>query len=149
MKKSEQIFITNQSLRHEGVILIYLFGSYASGFAHKESDVDIAVYLDGNIAPEEYFAKSLSLPKYFSKLYPGRIISITVLNQASALLKHEVLKNGKLLAELEEGARATFQIEAVKDYEDTRHLRQIQAFYLSKRISEGRFAKPCPDFRRI
>ncbi len=123
-----------QALQREGVLLAYLFGSEASGYTHRESDVDIAVLLDDKISPEYYFDKSLALPEYFAGLYPKRIISVVILNEAPPLLKHEVLRNGILLVNLDDDARVRFHVQTVRDYEDTKYLRQVQSYYLHRRL---------------
>lgn len=41
-----------ESRRPAGVISAYLFGSQATGTAHRESDVDVAVVVDREVLPE-------------------------------------------------------------------------------------------------
>lgn len=109
----------------ENVLAAFLFGSYARDLTHRESDIDIAVYLrpnDNNIEYEE------------EKQYPGedelwseieKIIEIktdmVVLNRASSTLADSIIKNGKLLMMKDSKSFARFSNtinEAAEYYRD-------------------------------
>lgn len=125
-----------KKLKKEGVVLAYLFGSQVSGFTHRESDVDIAVLLKKEIEPQKYFDKSLKLERLFKEIYPQKERQVTILNEASSFLKHEVIKNSELIFCADEKERIKFHMDTIHSYEDTRPLREIQYFYLKKRIKE-------------
>lgn len=132
-RSKKNIFLKNH------IILSYLYGSEATGFKHRESDVDIAVLLDEKIKKEKYFEKSLELPELFEKLFPNKQIHILILNQATPLLKHQVLKEGKFIFYSDKEKMLKFNLEAVHLWEDTKHLREIQWDYLKERIKQGTF----------
>jgi len=114
-QKSHNLKSINYSLKKQGVILAYLFGSQAKGFTHKDSDVDIAVLFDKKINTEKYFDKSLKLTDVFEELFPGKERVITVLNEAPPLLKQEVLSGGKLLYSIDEDQKTKFYINTIEN----------------------------------
>lgn len=123
------------------IILVYLFGSEATGFKHRESDLDIAILLDKKVRKDKYFEKTLEFPELFRKIFPNKQIHILILNEATPLLKHQVLKEGKLIFSKNEEETIKFNLETVHLWEDTKHLREIQWEYLKKRIKQGKFGE--------
>lgn len=128
-----------QKLNKNGVSLAFLFGSQAKGFTHNNSDVDIAVLLDEKIKPKKYFDKSIELADLFKDLYPNKERQVVILNQATPLLKHEVLAGGKLLFSESDDDFIKFNLQAVHQYEDTKPIRELQYFYLQERINKNNF----------
>lgn len=41
-------------MRYENIIFAYIFGSYVKGNLKKDSDIDIAIYLNKSIDPMTY-----------------------------------------------------------------------------------------------
>jgi len=66
-------------------------------------------------------------------------VDLVVLNKASPLLAHEVVRNGKLVFCRDPDRRVAFETDAFRRYVDTEPLRRIQAQYLERRIAEGKF----------
>lgn len=131
--------IIQQKFKDNNVLLAFLFGSQAKGYSHKESDVDIAVLLDEKVSPDQYFDKSIELVSLFKDLYPGKEKQISILNQATPLLKHEVLAGGKLLYAVNSDELAKFNLPAVRHYEDTKPIRELQYYYLKEKIKNNDF----------
>lgn len=123
------------------IILSYLYGSEATGFKHKESDVDIAVFLDEKINKEKYFKKTLEFSEIFEKIFPKKQIHILILNQATPLLKHQVLKEGQPIFWKNNEEMLKFNLEAVHLWEDTKPIRAMEWHDLKKRIREGKFGE--------
>ncbi len=61
-----------------------------------------------------------------------------ILNRATPVLAHEVAQHGRMLYEAEPGARADFQVAALRRYVDTEPLRRIQNRAFLKRIEAYR-----------
>ena len=130
---------TKEKLKKEGVILVYLHGSQVTGFVNEKSDVDIAILLSKKVNSSRYFKKSLKLPELFTPYFPKHLIHVSILNQASPLFKYTVFKNGELLYEKNKASRITFELHALQEYEDTKHLRDINYYYLRQRIKNNQF----------
>ncbi|MCJ7753076.1 MAG: nucleotidyltransferase domain-containing protein, partial [Thermoanaerobaculales bacterium] len=76
---------------------VYLFGSYADGRAHRESDIDIGVLLNRDILPtsKERFQASLRLGTMMgAALFVDRV-DLVVLNDAPPLIGRRIVTDGR------------------------------------------------------
>jgi predicted nucleotidyltransferase len=104
---------------HELIRVAYLFGSQATGTAHPRSDVDVAVLLDSKADP----LFDLKLADTLSATL-GKPVDIVVLNQASPILQHEVVRDGVRLFEASAMERRLFELKAFRDYVDAVYFQQ-------------------------
>mgnify|MGYP000916195279 CR=1 FL=1 len=119
----------------KAVAFAYLFGSRAKGDAGKSSDIDIAVYLK---AGTDDFQYRLKLAEQIAKDIGKQEVDLVVLNRATPLLRHQIVKTGVVVKESRED-RVDFETRCLQEYLDTRHLRDTQLSYLRKQIREGTF----------
>ncbi len=126
--------------RH-GVVLAYLYGSQARGQAGSLSDVDIAVLFPAEMASDERLKRLLAVMGEFMDIFKRDDVFVADLADATPLLRHQVYKEGQLLYCADEWLRVKFLTEALRDYEDTRPLRQIQHQYLLESIANGTFGR--------
>ena len=122
----------------------YLFGSRARGQAGPLSDTDIAVYLDGRIKLGDY---RLNLMEKLAKILKSDNLDLVVLNQAPPLLRHEIIKYGRLLKE-DASRRIPFEAEAIRECLDTAYLRQVQRAALVENTRKGNAFGPQRPRRR-
>jgi predicted nucleotidyltransferase len=122
----------------------YLFGSRARGQAGPLSDTDVAVYLDRRIKLGNY---RLTLMEKLAKILKSDHLDLVVLNQAPPLLRHEIIKYGRLLKD-DASRRIPFEAEAIRDCLDTAYLRQGQRAALVENIREGTTFGPQRSRRR-
>lgn len=95
---------------------VYLFGSQAKGEASVNSDIDIAVLLD-----ENHIEKSgeIKIELYENLIKKGLDnIDLVILNQASALLKYEVVKENYLIYQKNDFDAASYQSLTIRKYLD-------------------------------
>ena len=102
----------------------YLFGSRASGRENNRSDIDIAILKDGAVdnASHPYGYPANVLTELFKLLRTDQV-DLAILNSAPPLLRHRVLRFGKLIYCTDETARVRFQVKTMRDYCDSRRLR--------------------------
>lgn len=105
----------------ERIIVAYLFGSKARGSHTPESDTDIAVLLSE--APEEMLEYYLDLADRISKAMVESV-DLVILNNASPILKHQVIKHGKLLYSRDLTSRVEFEAKSEKEYLDFKRRRE-------------------------
>lgn len=79
----------------EEVLEAYLFGSQASGRAQPHSDIDVAVYIDEQRAPESAYGYAAELTAVLMSALGTNAVDLVVLNRASPLLYHRVLRDGE------------------------------------------------------
>jgi predicted nucleotidyltransferase len=140
-QKLEQLFATH------GVVLAYLFGSQAEGKAGPLSDVDVAVLLGPQVGRGRWFNVQLDLIGELMSLFHRNDVDVVILNQATPVIAHEVVRSGQVLYEAEPGTRVDFEIAALRRYVDTEPLRQLQDRRLLERVEEYRLAFRSSTFR--
>src|SRR4030042_1799858 len=122
----------------------YLFGSRARGQAGPLSDTDIAVYLDRRIKQGDY---RLKLMEKLTKFLKNDNLDLVILNQAPPLLRHEIVKYGRLLKD-DASRRIPFEAEVIRECLDTAYLRQVQRAALGENIRKGNAFGPQKPRRR-
>ncbi|MCR4407963.1 MAG: nucleotidyltransferase domain-containing protein [Anaerolineae bacterium] len=116
------------------IVAAYLFGSRATGRAREESDVDVAVLLDEEDSVAR-FERRLQLMTEMSDVC-GREADVIVLNDASPILQHQVLKHGRLLYERDRRARIEFEVRAGQIYADLKPMYDFHTRDLMQKIKE-------------
>ena len=79
------------------VLAAYLFGSYAAGRAHRESDVDIALLLDRSThaTPRSRFEARLRLIAELAHALHRNDVDVVILNDAPPTLARAILTKGR------------------------------------------------------
>lgn len=103
----------------EGLRLVLLFGSVASGRECQESDIDLGFLFDKPI-------DILGLTNRVIRLLRTDRVDVIDLSRASPLLKHSAIRMGKALFEKSPGLFNTFQSLTFRVYVDTKKLRDAQ-----------------------
>ena len=78
----------------EEILEAYLFGSHARGQAQPHSDVDVAVYVDEARAHDGAWGYQSQLTTDLMVALGTNDVDVVVLNRASILLYHRVLRDG-------------------------------------------------------
>ncbi len=124
------------------VVAAYLFGSVAEGRAGKLSDIDVGILVEESlIRPVRYGYRAHVLTDLMGRLHTNEV-DLVVLNKASPLLAHEVIRPGHVIFCRNQNQRVAFETASFNKYVDTEPLRRIQAQYLDRRIAEGKFGLP-------
>jgi predicted nucleotidyltransferase len=116
---------TQEALRKYGVRVAYLFGSYAKKAALPTSDIDIAVLFGEEIDRSQYLELSALLTAELMKILKRNDVDVVVLNTAFPLLRYKVFADGEIIFSESEKDRVRFEVKAMRDYFDTKPLRNI------------------------
>jgi len=116
----------------KGVVLAYLFGSYAEGTATPKSDLDIAVLVEGGDLYESYRELFLAVREALGTERFNRLL----LNGAPLSLKFEVVSHGRLIYCRDEDALNEFEMDVIRKYQDTAYLRAVQDEYRKERAKQ-------------
>ncbi|HLV98157.1 MAG TPA: HepT-like ribonuclease domain-containing protein [Ktedonobacterales bacterium] len=129
----------NQLFTQSNVSAAYLAGSLAgrATFGHL-TDVDIAILLMEQIGSDQFLDYQLYLFSELTKRLESDTIDVVILNQASLLLKLQVIKYGQILYCRDEKKRVAFETRAVMDYLDFKRLDEIQHDALARRLHTTR-----------
>jgi uncharacterized protein YutE (UPF0331/DUF86 family)/predicted nucleotidyltransferase len=125
----------NQLFTQSPVNTAYLAGTLSSrtAFGHL-TDVDIAILLMEQIKSDQFLDYQLYFFSELAKRLESDNIDVVILNQASLLLKLQVIKYGQILFSRDEKRRISFETKAVMDYLDFKKLDEIQNQALSRRL---------------
>jgi len=144
-----------QALKDDrSVRLAWLHGSRARGTARPESDIDVAVLLDDDHAANPTAIKDSiwRLAGALGREVPSDRLDLVLLNDAPALLRHRVVRDGVLLFARSEPERVRFVLRTIREYQDleprlrehTRH----RVRRLKERRESGRFGDILASARR-
>jgi predicted nucleotidyltransferase len=130
------------SLEPRGEILeAYLFGSTATGSAQAHSDIDVAVYLGEPRPPAAPFGYAADLAATLMRALGAPRVDVVILNDASPLLYHRVLRDGIRILARDLRATTTREGRALSRYCDyVPQLAKIEAAHRA-RIDAGQFGR--------
>lgn len=111
------------------LLLALLFGSGASGKAHRRSDIDLA-FLFGT--PVDI----LMLTNRVIKLLHADTVDVVDLRRASPLIRFSAVKNSRVLYERKPGTFNEFYSLVFRMYVDTKKLRDAQEIYIKNSLKE-------------
>lgn len=107
------------------VKLIYVFGSYAKGTNIENSDLDIALYLEGEA---DGFIK-LDILYDLVGILNRDDIDLVILNNVDEVLKFQIIKYGKIIYMEDLYSKVIFESRVMAEYMDKEHFRKIQTQY--------------------
>jgi uncharacterized protein YutE (UPF0331/DUF86 family)/predicted nucleotidyltransferase len=125
----------NQLFAQSPVNAAYLAGSLSgrTSFGHL-TDVDIAILLMEQIKSDQFLDYQIYFFSELAKRLESDSIDVMILNQASLLLKLQVIKYGQILFSRDEKQRVSFETKAVMDYLDFKKFDDMQNQALSRRL---------------
>lgn len=103
----------NILIKHENIIFAYIFGSFVQEKLKRDSDIDVAIYLDKNIEAETYLEIKMDLMEACN-----REIDLIILNDAIPLLKYEIYRNHILLFTKDKILESNFKVKTLFEYND-------------------------------
>ena len=117
------------------ICALYLFGSQATGKQGPLSDVDVAVLLDEKrISPKSFFRFRLDLIVAATGACRRPDVDVVILNEATPVLKYEVVRNGRVIYERDHASRIEFEAGAVQHYLDLEPFYRVSRFYLKRQL---------------
>lgn len=123
------------------VLEAYLFGSTARGESRPHSDLDVAVYLDPELAGSSLLARAAEIGAELGAALGTNAIDVVALNAASPLLYHRVLRDGIRLLSRDLPATTRRAGQALSRYCDyLPQLAKIDAAH-HRRIAAGEFGR--------
>ncbi|SHH76160.1 type VII toxin-antitoxin system MntA family adenylyltransferase antitoxin [Clostridium grantii] len=120
-------------IKDYNIKLIYIFGSYAKGSNNSKSDLDIAILLYNDYNPLD----KLNLIGDLTSIFKRDDIDLVILNSASAVLKHQVIKYGNLVFMENEDIKVDFEVKVLKEYMDMEPFRKTQMKYINEWIEDS------------
>lgn len=120
----------------------HLYGSFAKGVAGRLSDVDVAVLLDESVSLKDSpFGYKAELLTDLMQALRTNSVDLLIVNNAPPFLRFQIARYGRLVFSRSEALRIEFQVKAIADYNDVKHLLDIRNRYLSDRLRNGTYGK--------
>lgn len=110
---------------------VYLFGSEASGMSNDKSDVDIGILFEKHHLPSR--DDLLDIEDNLTSLF-RREVDLVVLNNASPIIRMQVLKKGKKIVEHNRKDVNFFFVRTLNEYDDLKQVRSV----IERSIERGR-----------
>ena len=120
---------------NQPVLFAYLFGSRAQGNVTALSDVDVAVFFDEQLTPDERFQARLKLVPDLMDLYKADKIDLVVLNDSPLMLSFEVISDGRILYCSDESKRVAYESKIMSLYFDQQYYYRRHAQSTINRIA--------------
>ena len=122
--------------KQKDVVAVYLYGSFAYGNPHKDSDIDMAVLFDGKVNLYDRLGRLYGdFPKIGIRAEPEiREISLDY----SPVFLMNVIR-GKLIYAKDEQKRIQFEVDVMNIFRDTEYLRKLKYDYMDKSFKEGTY----------
>lgn len=117
------------------VLAVFIFGSNVTGRSSPDSDLDLAIVVSPETKKDEfYFLKKL-------KTIDLRDLHLNVVRllDSSPLLLQQIVKTGTPVYRRSEQELAIFRAQTALRYYDTTYFREIQNYYLTKRLKEEEY----------
>ena len=130
------------------VRLAWLHGSRARGTARRESDIDVAVLLDDEHTANPSAVKDAiwRLAGALGRGVPSDRLDLVLLNDAPALLRHRVIRDGILLFARSEAERVRFVLRTIREYQDLEpRLREHTRRYVTRATSQNTSLQHAPS----
>ncbi len=103
----------------DDILLVFIFGSAVSSRFTRQSDLDIAVLFSNR--PD---ASDVLKIRNEAAGATDREIDLVVLNDASPVIRMQVLRDGKLIKGAKNAIYGNFFVKTVKEYDDLKHIRK-------------------------
>ena len=117
------------------VVLGYIFGSHARGTAGSLSDIDVAVALPFGLSDEEQAEKIGNIRGEIQQAFKTDYVDvINLMQNENSALRHDIIFGGKAVLNKDQNLKTFLELKTVKDFEDTRYLRDMQFRILKEKI---------------
>lgn len=135
IKFSKKFLFDQEKLKkfcqRQKINLLILHGSYATGNATKQSDIDIGILLHGHLSREKYWKILSELTEIL-----GDKCDCVLLNEAESMISYQTALNGTPLYERQRGLFDEFAATAVSRYQDAAKFRNLEKEYLQSHLKE-------------
>jgi predicted nucleotidyltransferase len=110
-------------MQDSNILIALVFGSFAKGRQHQKSDLDIGLFFKQPLS-------GLHLLDYINELseHTGNEVDLVVLNNASAFLKHQVMKNCIRLFIRDRVVYRRFREQTITDYDTYKFVSGIDTY---------------------
>ena len=134
--------------RHD-ILVGYLFGSAARGKMGPHSDIDVAVLFDEKKVPEiKQFDEKLAIASEITDAFSVKDADVINLNQqTNPVLRYDAVILGEVIFVRNSSVKNQLVRAVLREYEDTRYLRETSYRILREQIKSGEFGRARVDLK--
>lgn len=133
-------------MEKHGVIVGYLFGSAARGTMGPLSDIDVAVLFDEFASSKKQESITEDIRDAIANLFDKEKVDVINLNQqTNPVLRYEAVLEGEAIFVKDISIKARLARAVLREYEDTRYLRETSYRILREQIKSGEFGRASID----
>ena len=137
---NEEIFAKlGDLMAQQNIPLAYLFGSYALEEEKNSSDIDIAILLE--CSEKELYSRFREIMLSISEILNSERFDLVLLDYISPVLKFKIISEGKVIYAKNEMFLNNYEMNVIREYQDTEYLRNVQNNYLEGRVKNGLLRK--------
>ena len=141
MNEADKNKIAEIMARH-GAILGYLFGSAARGTMCPHSDIDVAVFFDESISVDKQSKNREEIRDAIAGAFNVESVDVINLNQqTNPVLRYDAVLEGEAILVKDLSAKACLVRAVLREFENTRHLRETSYRILREQIKSGQFGR--------
>jgi len=126
--------LTSIFKQNRNILLAYVFGSTAKNNRGADSDFDLAIFKERNSKLNEF---DLIKETNIATIIPNLHLSVVDLESSPLFLKQII--DGVCIYERDKFLKTNTEAMVMNIYFDTQHFRDVQNYYLQKRIQEGTY----------
>ncbi len=115
--QKQLIDLLDDQIQKFPIDLLFLFGSTIEGFETPRSDIDVAILYQKDSDSKTRFRSSISISTIIEN-ETNKQVDVISLNDASIIMKYQVVTKGILLFCFDEERRIDFQCQTIMSYED-------------------------------
>ena len=135
-------------MEKHGVIVGYLFGSAARGKMGPLSDIDVAVLFDEFLNIENQESLLEDIRSAVAHSFGKEKVDVINLNQeTNPVLRYEAVLEGEVVFVRDISIKARLARAVLREYEDTRYLRETSYRILREQIKSGEFGRARVDLK--
>lgn len=129
-------------LARHGAVLSYLFGSAARGTMGPHSDIDVAVFFDNSLTSDEQEKLKESIRDEIVNNFKVPFADVINLNkQTNPVLRYDAVLEGEAIFVKDIALKAQLARAVLREFENTRHLRETSYRILHEQIKSGQFGR--------
>lgn len=118
----------------------YLYGSYATGLANEDSDIDIAIMLKEDQVTKQSLMSEIEISLLLEEIINNeKEIDVHFLNDAPIYFLNEAVTKGIPLFAASEPERNTFEARVIMEYLDFKPVYDLYDSYRLQRTKRGEF----------
>ncbi|KKU70504.1 MAG: polymerase beta domain protein region protein [Parcubacteria group bacterium GW2011_GWA2_47_21] len=129
-------------MEKHSIIVGYVFGSVARGTLRPHSDIDVAVLFPYDMPKEKQGMSREEIRDEIASVFGVEKVDVINLNQqTNPVLRYDAVLEGKAVLVKDVAVKAQLTRAVLREYENTRHLRETSYKILRRQIRSGQFGR--------